>query len=142
MLGALPGDPVELGQCQLELAMVQRLDGLHGAFAEGLAADDQCTVVVLHGTGENLRGRGREAVDQQRHRPFVEGTRVLVFQHVDTAVSVAYQHGRALVDKQAGQLGGFLQEPPPLLRRSMTTPSTFSFCSSVRIFFTSRVVDL
>ncbi|MCY1363357.1 hypothetical protein D9M69_501140 [compost metagenome] len=34
------------------------------------------------------------------------------------------------------------REPPPLLRRSMTTPSTFSFCSSPRSFFTSRVVLL
>ena len=67
--GALPGYPVELRQCQLQLAMVERLDGLHGALAEGLAANDQRAVVVLHGTGENLRGRSREAVDQQRQRP-------------------------------------------------------------------------
>jgi len=33
-------------------------------------------------------------------------------------------------------------EPPPLLRRSMTTPSTFSCSSSVSSFFTSRVVLL
>ncbi len=109
MLGALPGNPVELGNGQLQFAMVERLNGLHGAFTEGLAADDQRAVVVLHGASENLRSRGREAVDQQRHRTFVEGARVLVFEHVDTAVSVADQHGRALVDKQAGQLSGFLQ---------------------------------
>ena len=58
MLGALPGDTVELGQGQFQLTMVERLDSLHGAFAEGLTAEDQCAVVVLHGTGENLRGRG------------------------------------------------------------------------------------
>lgn len=60
MLGALPGNPVELGQRQFQLAMVQRLDGLHGALAERLAADDQRTVIVLHGTGENLRSGGRD----------------------------------------------------------------------------------
>jgi hypothetical protein len=81
-------NPVELGQGQLQLAMVQRLDGLHGAFAEGLAADDQGAVVVLHGSGENLRGRSRQAVDQQRHRAFVEGARVFVFQDVDAAIAL------------------------------------------------------
>ncbi|MNF51418.1 hypothetical protein D3C84_327370 [compost metagenome] len=89
--------------------MIERLDGLHGALAEGLATDDQRAVVVLHGAGENLRGRGREAVDQQRHRALVERAGVFVFKHVDAAVAVAHQHGRALVDEQAGQFGGFLQ---------------------------------
>ncbi|CAI8923714.1 hypothetical protein EMIT0180MI3_360022 [Priestia megaterium] len=109
MLGALTGNPVELGQGQFQFAMVQRLNGLHGAFAEGLAADDQCTVVVLHRTGEDLRRRGGQTVDQQRHRAFVERARVFIFQYIDPAVGVTHQHGRTFVDEQAGQFGGFLQ---------------------------------
>ncbi len=66
-------------------------------------------MIVLHGAGENLRSRGREAVDQQRHRAFIERTAVFVFQHIDLAVGVTHQNGRAFVDEQTGQLSGFLQ---------------------------------
>ncbi|MNY43448.1 hypothetical protein D3C86_1784080 [compost metagenome] len=66
-------------------------------------------MVILHGAGKNLRGGRRQTVDQQHQRAFVEGARVFVFQHVDPAIGIADQHGRALVDEQAGQLGGFLQ---------------------------------
>lgn len=83
-----------------------------------------------------------ETVDQHRQRAGIEGLAFVVVEHVDAAVAVAHQHGRALVDEQAGQLGGFLQEPPPLLRRSRTMPSTLSFCNSATSFFTSRVVLL
>ncbi|MNB93214.1 hypothetical protein D3C75_403350 [compost metagenome] len=89
--------------------MVERLDGLHGAFAEGLAADDQRAVVVLHGAGKNLRSRGGQAVDEQRHRAFVERARIFILQDIDPAIGVTHEHGRAFVDEQAGQLGGFLQ---------------------------------
>src|SRR5690606_37144216 len=109
MLGALPGNPVELGQGQFQFAMVERLNGLHRALAEGLAAEDQRTVIVLHGSGEDLRGRGGQAVDQHGQRARVVDALVLVGQHVDTAIGVAYQHGGSLFDEQAGQLGGFLQ---------------------------------
>ena len=122
--------------------MVERLDGLHGALAEGLAAEDQAAVVVLHGAGEDLRGGCRKAVHRDGQRTLVEGADLLVGQHVDTAIAVAHQHRGASVDEQAGQLGGLLQEPPPLLRRSITTPSTFSASSSDSSFFTSRVVLL
>ena len=109
MLGTLPGDAVELGQGQLQLAVVERLNGLHGAFAEGLAAEDQRAVVVLHGAGEDFRRRSGQAVDQHGHRPGVVGAGVFVGEHIDSPVAVAHQHGRTLLDEQAGQFGGFLQ---------------------------------
>ncbi len=55
MLGTLSGNPVELGQRELELAMVEGLDGLYRSLAEGLAAEDERTVVVLHGAREDFR---------------------------------------------------------------------------------------
>ncbi len=109
MLGALARDAVELGQGQFQFTVVERLDGLHGALAEGLAAEDQAAVVVLHGAGEDLRGGCRKAVHQDGQRTLVEGADLLVGQHVDTAIAVAHQHRGALVDEQAGQLGGLLQ---------------------------------
>ncbi|VTQ27132.1 Uncharacterised protein [Pseudomonas aeruginosa] len=66
-------------------------------------------MVVLHGAGEDLRGGGRETVDQYRQRAGIEGLAFVVVEHVDAAVAVAHQYGRALVDEQAGQLGGLLQ---------------------------------
>ena len=49
--------------------MIERLHGLHGALAEGLATEDQRAVVVLHGAGKNLRGRRRPAIDQHTDGP-------------------------------------------------------------------------
>jgi hypothetical protein len=44
--------------------LAQVVDGLHQAFAEGGFADDEGAVVVLQGAGDDLRRRGRAAVDQ------------------------------------------------------------------------------
>ncbi len=49
----------------------QRHDGLHRAFAEGPGAHHDCPVMILQGTGHDLRGRGRAAIDQDHHRPAV-----------------------------------------------------------------------
>ncbi len=135
MLGALAGNPVELGQCQFQLAMVQRLDGLHRPFAERLAADNQRTMVVLHGTGENLRGRSRQAIDQQRHRAFVERARVFVFKHVDFTVSVTHQHRWPFVDEQTGQLGGFLQRTAAVVAQIDDHAIDFFFLQLGQQFF-------
>ena len=49
--------------------MVVELDGLlHQAFAERAAPDDGAAVVVLNGTGKNLRCRGRTLVDEHNQR--------------------------------------------------------------------------
>jgi len=45
----------------------QRQNGLYRAFAEGLGAHDDGTVVVLQGTGDDLRGRSGAAIDQDHH---------------------------------------------------------------------------
>src|SRR5262249_3563904 len=44
-------------------AVLERVDRLDAALAEGLAADDDRAVVVLEGAGHDLRGRGRAVVD-------------------------------------------------------------------------------
>ncbi|KPW92502.1 Unknown protein sequence [Pseudomonas syringae pv. castaneae] len=66
-------------------------------------------MIILHRASENLRCRSGQAVDQQGHRAFVERAFGFVFQHIDLAVGITHQHGRALVDEQTGQLGRFLQ---------------------------------
>ena len=103
VLVAGTGHPVELGVGHLELAVVQVQQGLHGAFAVGLIADDQGAAVVLHGAGENLRRRGAVAVDQHRQRPGIEHAGILIVFHADATAGLAHLHGGATVDEQADQ---------------------------------------
>ncbi len=50
---------------QLQRAIFpQREDRLHRALAEGACADDRGALLVLQGTGDNLRSGGRPAIDQ------------------------------------------------------------------------------
>ena len=54
-------DAVKLGGGDLELAPVQRHQGLHRALAESAATHDDAAFVVLNGTGENFPMRRRTA---------------------------------------------------------------------------------
>ena len=53
----------------------QLADGLHGTLAEGWRADDGGALVILQGTGDDFRGRGRTRVDQHHQRHFFDGGR-------------------------------------------------------------------
>src|SRR5690606_14791204 len=77
VLGAAALDAEKLGDGQLHMAEARAFGGrpavqvdqvLHRALAEGGLADDQGAAVVLHRAGEDLRSRGRGAVDQYRQR--------------------------------------------------------------------------
>ena len=54
---------------ELERRLVlEVVEHLHRALAEGLLPDDDGAVVVLERAGDDLRGRGAAAVDQHHHR--------------------------------------------------------------------------
>ena len=55
-------------QAQRAIAFTQRDDGLHRSLAEGARAHEERTVVILQRAGDDLRGRGRAAVDQHHQR--------------------------------------------------------------------------
>src|SRR5262249_17047351 len=52
------------GQPQRTIAAAERNDRLHRSFAERSGADDGGALLVLQGAGDDFRGRGRAAVDQ------------------------------------------------------------------------------
>src|SRR5690606_10323869 len=93
MLRALPRNPIELGKRQLQLAVIERLNGLYCALAECLAAENQRPMVILHRAGEDLRSRGGQTIHQHGERALVEGAWLLVGEDIYTAVAIAYQHG-------------------------------------------------
>src|SRR5690554_2031180 len=109
MLGAVAGNTVELGPGQLDLSIAQVAKGLHGALAEGGAAEYQAATVILNGTGEDFRSRSGEPVDQYGQRAIVEGADFGIAKQADTATGVAYLYGGPTVDEQAEQGVGFLQ---------------------------------
>ena len=88
---------------------VERHEVLHRALAEGALAEDHAAVIVLDGAGEDLRGRGAEAVDQHGERAVVGGARLRVVEHFEAAGGVLQLHDRAVVDEQAGERGGLGQ---------------------------------
>ena len=66
--------------------IVDRDDALHGPLAEGArVADDQAAAVVLDHAGEDLRGAGAEAVDEDDERAVPGGPLVLVVVVLDAA---------------------------------------------------------
>ena len=101
VLGAFTGYPVVLANRQGELAeafvaigpqvLIQRVEVLHGAFAERLLADDHATLVVLYRGGEDFGCGCAEAIDQYRQWAIVGnmGARVRIIQSTDTAVRIA-----------------------------------------------------
>ena len=89
--------------------MAKLVQGLNGAFAEGRCAHHNATTIILNGTGEDFRRRGREAVHQHGQRAVVHGACFAVAVQLNAALGVAYLHGGATVDKQADQRVSFLE---------------------------------
>src|SRR6185437_10850753 len=56
------------GQPQRAVVAAERDDGLDGPFAERLRAEDGRALLILERTGDDLRGRGRAAVDENDQR--------------------------------------------------------------------------
>ena len=123
MLGALPGDPVELGLGELQVSLTNRNQGLHRPFAEGLPAQHQSPAVVLNGSGEDLRSRGAEAVHQDRQRAAIDNARVRVRVNADEPPAVADLHHRASIDEQAHELDGFLERPATVVPKIDDQPA-------------------
>ncbi len=118
VLGAAAGHAEELGDGQLDLAEARALVGrpavqvdqvLYRALAEAGFSDHHATAVVLHRAGENLRGRGRTAIDQHRQRAVPGNPGLAVGIDSDPAAGLAHLHHRALVDEQAGQFDRLVQ---------------------------------
>ena len=112
VVGARSRDPVELAFGQLELAAVGRRQcdqGLHGALAEGAAANDQTEIVVLDRAREDLGSGGRTAVHHHRQRAVPHGGAVLVAEHARSpAQALDLDHGPG-AHEQAGQFHRFLE---------------------------------
>ena len=84
MLRALPGNAVVLGLRDLELTAVERHQRLHGAFAEGLVADDDAATVVLNGTGEDLARTRTELIGDDHKRAIPNCAGVVIFDALGT----------------------------------------------------------
>ena len=80
---------------------IQRAVLLNGAFTEGWLTDDQRAAVVLHGSGEDLRCRCTEAVNQNHQRAFVVDHTVIVRIFSHFTVVIAHLNHRARWDEQA-----------------------------------------
>ena len=78
--------------------------GLHRALAEGRLANDDGTPIILHGGGEDLRGGGAIAIDQDRQRPAIGRPGGDIALDLHLAKGVLDLHHRALVDKEAGEV--------------------------------------
>ena len=118
VLGRTAADAEELRDGQLDLAearffirrpAVEVDQVLHRALAERGLADDEAAAVVLDRAGEDLRGRGRAAVDQHRQRALPRDARVVVAVDHHPATGFAHLHHRAAVDEQAGELDRLVQ---------------------------------
>ena len=83
--------------------------GLHGAFAEAVAADDEAATVVLDGGGEDFGGRGRVAVDEDGKRAVVGGACVVIGFVAHAALGVGDEDDRAFVDKESDGFHGFVE---------------------------------
>jgi hypothetical protein len=128
---------------QLRLApagdLIEIDQGLHGAFTETPFAQDQSATIVLDRRSKDLRGRRRPSIDQDTHGPF-HATPAWV--SLSTTISPRAVAARPVpIDEQAGELDRPFNEPPPLLRRSISKLSTF-FSSSPQQTATSRAALL
>src|SRR5712671_2715109 len=99
------------GQPQRAIAGTERNDGLYRPLAEGTRADDGGALVVLQGAGDDLRSRGRAAVDQDDDRfalgkvagPHVESLRLL-------GVAATGRDDLALLQKCVGHRDRLIQQ--------------------------------
>ena len=83
---------------------------LHGSFAEALlVADDDRASVVLQGGGENLAGRGAEAVHENDERTFPHHAGIGIVHRVDVAVGVLDLHDGAFGNEEAGHADGLVE---------------------------------
>ena len=120
-LRALAVGPVELLDRQLQGPQVRasrrrrrdsvdRDDALDGPLAErARVADDQAAAVVLDHAGEDLRGAGAQAVDQDDERAVPGGPFLVIVQGLDAGGVLHLDH-RALVDEQARQRDRLLEQ--------------------------------
>ena len=109
LLGAFAGNAEEPPLGDLQFAALQADQALHGALAEGLAADHHAQAVVLDGAGENLRGGGRVAVHDHSQRAVPQGAVVGILVDVRPAVEIGDLHDRPGFHEQAGEFHRFLQ---------------------------------
>ena len=135
-LGAVAARPIELlhgdlqfahvrgvGNAEQLLAQIQQ--ALHRALAVGrLVAHDQAAIVVLDGPGENLAGAGAELADEHDQRAVPVDVRIGIKVGVTRpSASLTCTTGPSLMNRPV-RLMASVSEPPPLVRRSMTTAST------------------
>ena len=108
------------GQAQ-RAVLAERHDGLHGALAERARADQRRALVILQRAGDDLRGRGRAAVDQHDQRLAVgevaAGPRVEALRVVGDCAR-ASRRSRRVSTKALTTSIDWSSRPPGLLRRS------------------------
>ena len=101
----------------------QRHDGLDRALAEPLGPHHDRPVMILQGSGDDLRGGRRTTIDQDDHRPTfdqVAAARVEALDVVGPGPRVDTISPRSR--KTSATATACSSSPPGLLRRSTTTP--------------------
>ena len=119
----MPSAGQVLADRQVEGAAGGQVDHLlEGALAVGAGPDDGRDVVVLHRRGQDLGRRGGVAVDEDDHRVRVDriADRVVVR---SPWVRLSVLTITPCSTKMLAQSTASLSSPPPLPRRSSTTPS-------------------
>ena len=94
-------------------AVVVVVEHLHGALAEGRAADDHGAVEVLERAGDDLRGAGAALVDEHRHRHRL-GRFTVGLGALGLALLASHTDGGddgAVVDEDVGDLDGLIEQP-------------------------------
>ena len=117
-LGAAAVDAVEHGNGEFHRAevggvvddeVVEVDHGLHGTFAEAVAADDEAASVVLDGGGKDFRGGGRVAVDEDGKRAIVGSAGVVVTFVAHTAFGVGDDDNGAFINEEADGFYRFVE---------------------------------
>src|SRR5690606_32403305 len=123
-LRAAAVDAEELRDRELELAMagfaattelVQADQVLHRALAVGRLADDQAAAIILDRRSEDLRGRGRHAVDQHGQRAVPGAAGAAVALDFDATLRTLDLDHRPFVDEQPGEFSRLGQRTPTVV---------------------------
>ena len=112
-------------QAQRAMAL-DRNDALHRSLAKAVGPDDRRTVVVLQCAGDDLRGRGRGAVDQHHDRrsPNQVAARQRIVLPVIVGIAARASSPPCRIEKIGGYLDRGVERPPASLRRSRASPES------------------
>src|SRR5262249_4125000 len=116
MLRAFAGYAIELADGHRQLPAggvlrpaIERHEVLYRALAEGALAEDEAAVIILNGSGEDLRRGCAETIDQNGERAVVGGGGLRIVEDFETPCCVLQLHDRPVIDEEAGERGRLRQ---------------------------------